>query len=146
KLRLGASNELIQWESNDEIGSLVKEYNRMVVELGENVEQLAKSERESAWREMAKQVAHEIKNPLTPMKLSIQHLKRAYDDDSEDLDARIDRTTQTLIEQIDTLAGIANEFSNFANMPEVKKEQVDLVKSIETAANLYREEDKLEIE
>ena len=146
KLRLGASNELIQWESNDEIGSLVKEYNRMVVELGENVEQLAKSERESAWKEMAKQVAHEIKNPLTPMKLSIQHLKRAYDDDSEDLDARVERTTQTLIEQIDTLAGIANEFSNFANMPEVKKEQVDLIKSIETAANLYREKDKLEIE
>lgn len=137
KLKLGGDLELIKWKGNDEIGALVREYNRMVVELSDSVEQLAQSERESAWREMAKQVAHEIKNPLTPMKLSIQHLQMAYERNAEDLDVRIKKTTQTLIEQIDTLANIANEFSHFAKMPEGKMESINLLNTIENAIHLY---------
>ncbi|MDP1745560.1 MAG: hypothetical protein Q8L90_08285, partial [Bacteroidota bacterium] len=86
KIKLGKTNELIEWQEMDEIGSLVSEYNRMIVELTKSAELLAKSERESAWREMAKQVAHEIKNPLTPMKLSIQHLQSIWKDDAPDMD------------------------------------------------------------
>jgi two-component system, NtrC family, nitrogen regulation sensor histidine kinase NtrY len=71
-------NDPIVWKASDEIGALVHEYNRMLSELENSLEKLAKSERESAWREMARQVAHEIKNPLTPMKLRIQHLQRAW--------------------------------------------------------------------
>ena len=114
KIQLGKTNEPIEWEEDDEIGNLVKEYNRMINELSNSAELLARSERESAWREMAKQVAHEIKNPLTPMKLSVQHLQRMWNDQSPDMDQKLDRITQTLIEQIDTLSSIATEFSNFA--------------------------------
>lgn len=139
-LKLGGKLELIEWNSNDEIGSLVKEYNRMIVELSVSAEQLAQSERESAWREMAKQVAHEIKNPLTPMKLSIQHLQLAYERGSEDLEDRIKRTTKTLVEQIETLSNIATEFSHFAKMPEKKFELVDLIGIINTTVDLFEAE------
>lgn len=139
-LKLGGELELIEWNSNDEIGSLVKEYNRMIVELSSSAEQLAQSERESAWREMAKQVAHEIKNPLTPMKLSIQHLQMAYERGSEDLEERIKRTTKTLVDQIETLSNIATEFSHFAKMPEKKHEQNDLLAIIKTTVDLFEVE------
>ncbi|KAA3649495.1 MAG: sensor histidine kinase [Bacteroidetes bacterium] len=137
RLKFGGKLELIEWNSDDEIGSLVKEYNRMIVELSDSADRLAQSEREGAWREMAKQVAHEIKNPLTPMKLSIQHLQMAYDRKSDDLDEKVKRTTRTLVEQIETLSNIASEFSSFAKMPEQKFEAIDLVKIIKTAVDLY---------
>jgi len=140
-LQLGESYELIDWQSNDEIGSLVSEYNKKVLELEKNAVKLAKSERESAWREMAKQVAHEIKNPLTPMKLSIQHLQRTAQDNPTDLNERIERTAKTLIEQIDTLTSIANEFSNFAKMPKADEQTIDLLPIIETTIDLYKKGD-----
>jgi signal transduction histidine kinase len=140
KLKLGSSVELIDWESKDEIGALVKEYNRIAIELNESAEQLAQTEREGAWREMAKQVAHEIKNPLTPMKLSIQHLQRAYDSGEEIDKDRIKRTTQNLIEQIDTLSNIANAFSTFAKMPEKELRETDLVPALHSAIALYENE------
>jgi signal transduction histidine kinase len=140
-LQLGQSNDLIDWQSNDEIGGLVTEYNKKVLELESNAIRLAKSERESAWREMAKQVAHEIKNPLTPMKLSIQHLQRSAQDNPKDLNDRIDRTAKTMIEQIDTLTNIANEFSNFAKMPKANEEVIDLLPIIETTIDLYKKGD-----
>jgi signal transduction histidine kinase len=139
-LQLGKSSELLEWQSNDEIGALVLEYNKKVLELEKSAQLLVQSERESAWREMAKQVAHEIKNPLTPMKLSIQQLERLAKDESEDLTERIERTAKTLIEQIDSLTKIANEFSNFAKMPKASEEEIDLVPIIETAIDLYHEE------
>lgn len=139
QIQLGGSNELISWEGNDEIGRLVKEYNRMVVELSESVAKLAQSERESAWREMAKQVAHEIKNPLTPMKLSIQHLKRAAEDNAPDLEERINKTAQTLIYQIETLSHIATEFSDFAKMPSARQEKIHLGPIITQVADLFME-------
>jgi len=100
KIELGKHNDPIHYNRNDEIGSLVKEYNKKVDELAVSTDLLARSERESAWREMAKQIAHEIKNPLTPMKLNIQHLQRAKGKDKEYLE----RVTGTLIEQIDNLS------------------------------------------
>ena len=139
-LQLGQSYDLLEWESNDEIGALVYEYNKKVVELEENAVKLVKSERESAWREMAKQVAHEIKNPLTPMKLSIQQLERVAKDNPADLNGRIERTAKTLVEQIDTLTKIADEFSNFAKMPKAQDSEINLIPIIETTIDLYKEE------
>lgn len=144
-LKLGSSVNLIEWNSQDEIGALVKEYNRIVIELNESAEQLAQSERESAWREMAKQVAHEIKNPLTPMKLSIQHLQRAADAGVDDLAERMQRTTQTLIEQIDTLSNIANAFSNFAKLPEKEHVVLTVAPVLESAVHLYDHEVNIDL-
>ncbi len=137
RLKIGSSIELIEWKSEDEIGTLVKEYNRIAIELNESAELLAKSEREVAWREMAKQVAHEIKNPLTPMKLSIQHLQMATKQNPENLKERINRTTQILIEQIDSLSNIATAFSTFAKLPERKIERVDLIPILKNIVDLY---------
>lgn len=145
-LQLGKSSELLEWQSNDEIGALVLEYNKKVLELERSAQKLIQSEKESAWREMAKQVAHEIKNPLTPMKLSIQQLERLAKSDSDDLSERIERTSKTLIEQIDTLTKIANEFSNFAKMPKANEEKINLVPIIETVIDLYQEEMKISFE
>ncbi|MFN5319235.1 MAG: ATP-binding protein [Bacteroidia bacterium] len=138
KLTLGKQNAPIRWKGKDEIGALVAEYNRMIDELERSAEKLARSERESAWREMAKQVAHEIKNPLTPMKLSTQMLQRAWKDRSDGFEDRLDRYTQNLIEQIDTLSHIATEFGNFAQMPHMKNERIDLVDLIIHAAEFHR--------
>ncbi len=146
KIKLGTHNELIEWHDKDEIGSLVIEYNRMIVELSRSAELLAKSEREIAWREMAKQVAHEIKNPLTPMKLSIQHLQRLKDDNAPDMDQKMKQLTQTLIEQIDTLSNIATEFSNFAKMPKANLEKVNLNQVISTSISLFKDSENVTIE
>lgn len=137
-LKLDEANRAIEWESNDEIGELVDEYNRTLNELVQSAELLARSERENAWREMAKQVAHEIKNPLTPMKLSIQMLQRSKNDGAEDLNERIDKVTNTLIEQIDTLSNIATEFSSFAQMPKSVVEDVNLVEILQNVAELHQ--------
>lgn len=144
-MRLGKTNEPIEWKENDEIGSLVSEYNRMIAELAKSAQLLAKSERESAWREMAKQVAHEIKNPLTPMKLSVQHLQRTYKDHAPDMDEKMNRLTKTIIEQIDTLSTIATEFSNFAKMPKANFEQIDLRETIANTADLFKNTENIEV-
>jgi nitrogen fixation/metabolism regulation signal transduction histidine kinase len=141
KIRVGERNEPIAWKSNDEIGLLVAEYNKMLGELERSAALLARSERESAWREMARQVAHEIKNPLTPMRLSIQHLQRtiaAGDPRAEELTGRVSRT---LLEQIETLSHIATEFSNFAQMPTPSPEQVDLGQVLRSIVALYEAEE-----
>lgn len=137
-VKLGRKNELIQWNKTDEIGSLIQEYNRMVTELMKSAELLAKSERESAWREMAKQVAHEIKNPLTPMKLSIQHFERTWNKDELNIDEKIRRFTQSLIEQIEILSSIADEFSSFAKMPRAINEKVNLKLLLTNVIDLYK--------
>ncbi len=136
-LKLDRQNRAIEWESDDEIGELVDEYNRTLNELVQSAELLARSERESAWREMAKQVAHEIKNPLTPMKLSIQMLQRSLEDGSDNMGQRIEKVSKTLIEQIDTLSNIATEFSSFAQMPSPVVENLDLQALLESAAELH---------
>ncbi len=138
QVKLGKKNVPIRWKAKDEIGQLVDEYNKMIGELERSAELLAKSEREFAWREMAKQVAHEIKNPLTPMKLSIQHLQRAFHEDHPNVKELADKVSVTLIEQIDTLSNIATEFSSFAKMPKTKNERFNLVEVIDNAIDLYK--------
>ncbi|HNR85829.1 MAG TPA: ATP-binding protein, partial [Taishania sp.] len=144
-IHLGKSNQYINYSKNDEIGALVKSYNKKIDELEYAAQQLAQSERESAWRDMAKQVAHEIKNPLTPMKLSVQHLVRSFDPNDENAQNKINRVCQSLIEQIDALTKIANEFSNFAKMQKAEFNAIDIVSLIRNAAELFSEGSQFEI-
>ncbi|WP_439185297.1 ATP-binding protein [Carboxylicivirga taeanensis] len=137
QIRIDKLNQKIGYRGNDEIGRLVKEYNRMVDEISESAEKLAKSERETAWREMAKQIAHEIKNPLTPMKLSVQYLTKAWENQPEDFHNYLTRVSKTLIEQIDQLHAIANEFSDFAKMPQAKRTKVDIIEKLTNTAALF---------
>lgn len=117
KMRIGGKNEKIVYDHKDEIGMLVREYNNVVDKLDESIGQLARSERESAWREMARQIAHEIKNPLTPMKLNIQFMLRSLQmEDPEKFKQRFRDISGMLIEQIDNMAVIASEFSDFAKI------------------------------
>ena len=137
KINLGKLNEEISWHRDDEIGGLVKEYNKMVVKLEESAHALAKSEREGAWREMARQVAHEIKNPLTPMKLSIQYLQKAINNNSGNVRQLTANVAQTLIEQIDHLSKIAADFSQFANIGNMNTEVFDLHEILYSLGSLY---------
>jgi signal transduction histidine kinase len=137
-ISLGAKNEPISWQSNDEIGKLVNEYNHMLVKLEESAGLLARSEREGAWREMAKQVAHEIKNPLTPMKLNLQYLQKIASEEPESFSQKFKSVSASIIEQIDTLAYIANEFSNFAKLPKGNQDRVNLLEVIHSTIELFR--------
>jgi signal transduction histidine kinase len=143
EVNLGSVNEEIHWTNRDEIGALVDEYNKMVKKLEASANALARSEREGAWREMARQVAHEIKNPLTPMKLSIQHLQRAIDSGSPNVKELSQRMASTLIEQIDQLAKIAADFSQFANIGNIKPEVVDVEKVLQSLIGLYSSDGNL---
>ena len=137
-------NEPLSWESNDEIGLMVGEYNRMLVNLEASKAALARTEKESAWREMAKQVAHEIKNPLTPMKLSLQHLKRRLQEeyrtgmDAQEVQA-VEKPVDNLLLQVDTLNDIASSFSSFAQMPIPKSELYELEAVVRKTVGLYED-------
>ncbi len=145
KINLGRRNEAITWTRGDEIGQLVMEYNKMVAKLDESAEALAKTEREGAWREMAKQIAHEIKNPLTPMKLSMQYLQKAIAQKAPDVKNLTESVAKTLVEQIDHLSHIASEFSQFANIENSKMEQVNVNEVIRNVLNLYNNNDQVDI-
>jgi nitrogen fixation/metabolism regulation signal transduction histidine kinase len=138
KVSLSKKNEKIEYKRQDEIGELVTVYNRMVDELSDSAARLAQSEREVAWREMAKQIAHEIKNPLTPMKLNVQYLQRAWKDNVEDFDVYLEKVTNSLIEQIDQLSVIATEFSNFAKMPVAKRSRIDIISKLKHTCDLHK--------
>ncbi len=144
QVSLSEKNEMIHYNRSDEIRGLVEEYNYMVQELERSASLLAQSERESAWREMAKQIAHEIKNPLTPMKLNVQHLQRTIQAGKDDPDM-VDRISATLIEQIDSLSAIANEFSDFAKMPRARNARVNLVTKLKSLLQLFETTDKAQI-
>ncbi|MFZ1529910.1 MAG: HAMP domain-containing sensor histidine kinase [Ferruginibacter sp.] len=137
RIHLGTRNERIEWHRNDEIGSLVNEYNKMVDKLEESAHALAKTEREGAWKEMARQVAHEIKNPLTPMKLSMQFLQKSIATNAPNVKELTDKVANTLVEQIDHLSTIANEFSQFANIENASKEKTDINESLRSIQLLY---------
>lgn len=138
-VELGKTTQPIDYAGDDEIGALVRDYNAKLAELEIKALQLAKSERESAWREMAKQVAHEIKNPLTPMKLRLQHFQRAFDPNDESSKEKLGKMVTSLIEQIDALTNIANEFSNFAKMPKPEESLIDMVPLIKNCLNLFKQ-------
>lgn len=145
-VKFGKYNEQISYDREDEIGALVKDYNQKLLELEFTAQQLAKSERESAWREMAKQVAHEIKNPLTPMKLSVQQLLRVYDPEDPKSGEKLKKVANSMIEQIDALTNIANEFSSFAKMPNPLESRLDVVALIRAVGEVFKVPGKIELE
>jgi len=123
----------------NEISTLIIAYNGMIDELENSAAQLAASEREAAWREMAKQVAHEIKNPLTPMRLTVQSFQRKFDPTHPDIQHKVDEYSNTLIQQIDTMSNIASAFSNYAKMPAQKDETLNVVKITKLALDIFNE-------
>ncbi len=145
-LDLEHTNDKIEWKKDDEIGELVKEYNRMVDELSLSASKLARSQRESAWREMAQQIAHEIKNPLTPMKLNVQYLQKAWDDGVDDYEERMKKITKGLQEQIDVLSNIANQFSSFAALEEIHITKLSLTPIIEDVIAIFKSNEYITFE
>ena len=146
EMNLGQINEAISWNRNDEIGLLVDEYNKMVKKLEHSAQALAQSEREGAWREMARQVAHEIKNPLTPMKLSIQYLQNAIQKGAPNVKELSANMAVTLIEQIDQLSKIAGDFSQFANIGNARIEKFDITEVISSLTRLYSSNPRIHLE
>lgn len=136
------NNEPMYWPVKDEIGLLVNEYNNMLYKLEASKNILASTEKESAWREMAKQVAHEIKNPLTPMKLTLQHLLRLQSEGKLDDPQKLKKPIETLIHQVDTLSDIATSFSTFAKMPLPKNEIMDFRKVVQDTLELFKNREK----
>lgn len=139
-VEIGENNERLSWENNDEIGVLVNAYNEMLNKLELSKEKLAQTQRQIAWREMAKQVAHEIKNPLTPMKLSVQHLGRALNISKEENHVILKDFQEKMLQQIHLLTEIADEFSNYAELPKGKMKEVDLTEIINKIINLFKHE------
>jgi two-component system nitrogen regulation sensor histidine kinase NtrY len=138
--RLSKTNAKIELtNASKEISALVDAYNQMVDQLEQSAAELAKSQREVAWREMAKQVAHEIKNPLTPMRLSIQHFEQQHGKGSEAWKSELRDFSQTLIQQIDTMSAIASTFSQFATMPTGQSERINVVQTVKRALELYKD-------
>jgi two-component system, NtrC family, nitrogen regulation sensor histidine kinase NtrY len=127
-------------EGSEEINLLVKSYNNMVDKLEESAIKLAQGEREQAWREMAKQVAHEIKNPLTPMRLTVQNFQRKFDASDPNVKLKLDDYSKTLIQQIDTMSAVANAFSSFASMPAQQNETLNVVKIVQLALEIFNED------
>jgi two-component system nitrogen regulation sensor histidine kinase NtrY len=144
-IQYGHRNEPIQWKRNDEIGSLIREYNNMIAALEDSASRLAQSERELAWREMAKQVAHEIKNPLTPLKLGLQLLEKSWKDQDPNFAQKFTKFSKSFIEQIESLSTIATEFSNFAKMPETHIEKVNLFDLISKSVDVFKQLGEVEI-
>jgi nitrogen fixation/metabolism regulation signal transduction histidine kinase len=139
----GKKNDKLIWKNKDEVGELVEYYNNMIDQLEESATLLAQSERESAWREMAKQVAHEIKNPLTPMKLNVQYLEQTLRASDENFKEKMGKFSEKMITQIDALTNIANEFSNFAKMPSTSLQAIDLLRVLKISQETFENEIKV---
>ena len=146
EVNLGKRNEAIVWNNKDEIWDLVKEYNKMLAKLDESAAAMAKTEREDAWREMARQVAHEIKNPLTPMKLSLQYLQRAIENNAPNVNDLSRSVAKTLVEQIDHLSQIAGQFSQFANIGNHKNERMDIHELLYQVTLLHSTDSNVDIQ
>ena len=140
QMRLDKSNKKIKTNvSSKEMFTLVSSYNNMVDQIDENVKKISKSQRELAWREMAKQVAHEIKNPLTPMKLTVQSFKQRFNSKDPKIEEKIQDFSDTLVQQIDVLSSISTAFSHFAEMPAQKNENIDIVSTTKLALEIFNE-------
>lgn len=138
--RFGTRNQKLHVKNTpQEIAILINSYNRMIDELERSAAKLAASERETAWREMAKQVAHEIKNPLTPMRLTTQSFQRNFDKDDPEIDKKLSEYTDTLLQQIDTLSSIASAFSTYAKMPAQQDETLNVVQIVKLALDIFHE-------
>ena len=138
-LEINQTNEPLNWPVKDEIGMLIMQYNQLLVELKNKADELAQSERKSAWKNMAKQIAHEIKNPLTPMRLSVQHFERVIVKENPNLKDQVLQFSKMLIQQIDTMSTVVSAFSNFASLGEEKKEVFYLQDEVLRIVDLYKE-------
>lgn len=138
EIQLTKKNEKINLDiKSHEINLLINAYNDMVDQLEDSAQKLAQSEREGAWREMAKQIAHEVKNPLTPMRLTIQNFERKFDAKDPDIQNKIHQYTNTLLEQIDTMSAVASTFSNFASIPQQNNELLNLTKIAQNTIDVF---------
>jgi len=143
KLRLGKENEEIKWKGEGEVAELIENYNAMVRKLEDSANLIAHTERDMAWREMARQVAHEIKNPLTPMKLTLQYLQKQVDSGIIPDKEKLDRIALTLLEQIENLSNISGAFSNVAKLPKASNEKVVLNEVVESVHDLFRKREDM---
>jgi len=135
-IRIDMKNAKIEWNSEDEIGQLISEYNRMVDKLEASADILKRSEREIAWREVARQIAHEIKNPLTPMKLNIQYLEKSYGENDDKFGEKLKDISLTLIQQIETLDKVAEMFSDMAKSNLKNFTEINLLAAIKISTKL----------
>jgi nitrogen fixation/metabolism regulation signal transduction histidine kinase len=134
------SNEkIILSDASQEITNLVDSYNSMIDQIEDSAVKLAQSERKHAWREMAKQVAHEIKNPLTPMRLTVQSFNHNFDQNDPDIQSKLNEFCESLIQQIDIMSQIASAFSNFAQMPSENKEELNIVEEVKKSLDIFHE-------
>jgi nitrogen fixation/metabolism regulation signal transduction histidine kinase len=133
------NEKIILDDAGAELNILVDAYNNMIDQLEESAVKLAQSEREQAWREMAKQVAHEIKNPLTPMRLSVQSFERRFDPNDPKINEKVNEYSNTLIQQIDVMSSIASAFSDFAKMPKQNKEKIEVIGVVKMALDIFNE-------
>lgn len=145
KISLDGTNELIDFKGHDEIAALVEQYNKMCLQLEIAANKLARNERENAWREMARQVAHEIKNPLTPMRLNIEYLQMLWDRKDPKFEENFKETLNSLLEQIDTLSKIATAFSSYAKLPENSPTTFDLSELLKSTIKIYDVEPNINI-
>ena len=140
---LGKDVKPIKYFNDDELTPLVNSYNKIIHILNEQKELLAFREKESAWREMAKQVAHEVKNPLTPMKLLIQNFERKFDKADPDIDEKVTRLSKTMVDQIDLISTVAGAFSEFAKLPEKKNETLNVIKEIKSLIRVFNDKNEI---
>ncbi|MBP1631291.1 MAG: hypothetical protein H6Q15_2184 [Bacteroidetes bacterium] len=145
QININQINEKINWKRDDELGELIISFNSMIDKLEYNTFLLKRSEREDAWRELAKQVAHDIKNPLTPMKLSIQQLQRLQKTDIAKFHERFEYIAPALVEQINTLSDIASEFSDYSKTRNSTNQIANINECIKSAIDVYLSNDDYEI-
>lgn len=141
RISLTKTNEPLEWQSDDEIGLMVREYNHMLETLSASKRELEKNQREKAWREIAQQVAHEIKNPLTPMKLTLQQLERNLHQD--ELNDKLKRAVRSLLSQVNSLDELASSFSSFAKMPEPVMKPIELIGLVNRVISLHAHESEI---
>jgi two-component system nitrogen regulation sensor histidine kinase NtrY len=142
RVSLTSANKPLPWQSNDEIGLMAREYNHMLIKLSDSKQELERNQRERAWREIAQQVAHEIKNPLTPMKLTLQQLERMLEQENQK-NSKLSRSIDSLLSQVNSLDDIASSFSSFAKMPEPVFAEVELIDLLNKTINLHAQEGKI---
>lgn len=146
KVDIEGNNDKITWEKNDEVGDLIKTYNSMIEKLEESSYLLKQQERNSSWRELASQVAHDINNPLTPMKLSIQYLQKVLHEKPELFASKFQKLAPSLISQIDSISNIASELNNYSKPTPNKKEKTDIVVCIQNAIDLFENVNEVKID
>ena len=135
----GDYNVRILTRPGDDLGVLVVSFNRMVTELDRTRRRMAQAEKVQAWQEIAQRLAHEVKNPLTPIKLAAERLQRRYRAGAADFEEVMDRTVATIVREVDALTALLNEFRSFSRMPEPQFEQVHLGELLREVSDVYRD-------